>query len=152
MDFTFDVVIFDLDGTLSNHEHRNHLTPGKGDNDDGDWDAFTLASENDSPYPLVCTLARALYPISYRFEIWTGRGSIARESTIKWLKCHDIKYDNLLMRDIGDATMDSKLKHYWYKKRPFDERDVIVFEDRKRCVDMWRKMGVRCFQTQPGDF
>lgn len=149
---SLDVVIFDLDGTLTNHKHRNHLAPGKGDNDDGDWDSFTLASEYDPPYPLVCALARALWPISQRFELWTGRGEIAHDSTVEWLECQKIKYDQLVMRATRDATMDSELKAKWYYEREYYNRNVIVFEDRQRVVDMWRKMGVRCFQTQAGDF
>ncbi|KKK85968.1 hypothetical protein LCGC14_2767970, partial [marine sediment metagenome] len=83
----------------------------------------------------------------------TGRGSIARESTIAWLKQHQIRYNTLLMRPVGNPTMDSELKRSWYITRwEGANRNLIVFEDRQRVVDMWREEGVRCFQTQPGDF
>lgn len=38
------------------------------------------------------------------------------------------------------------------RKVPADRPVQMVFEDRARVVDMWRKRGVLCAQVAPGDF
>jgi len=152
-DRRFDVVIFDLDGTLTKTEHRHHLIPPPNTaNSDKSWDAFSLAAKHDPPQSQVVLLARMLYTFSSYFMIFSGRGEIARADTVKWLVDNDLYYDELVMRTIGDATLDDQLKWKWYNDRGLAGRDVIVFEDRQRVVDMWRRNGIRCFQVANGDF
>ena len=40
-----------------------------------------------------------------------------------------------------------------YEQHVKDHYDVLcVFDDRNQVVDMWREIGLKCLQVQPGDF
>lgn len=58
------------------------------------------------------------------------------------------------MRNINDYTPDEVLKRSWYEELPFfdKERLVTVFDDRNKVVNMWRSLGVSCFQVADGNF
>jgi len=58
------------------------------------------------------------------------------------------------MRPADDFTPDEVLKRQWYEDLPRidKERLVAVFDDRQKVVDMWRAIGVPCFQVARGDF
>lgn len=57
------------------------------------------------------------------------------------------------MRPDGDHRPDYVIKREIYEREIKDKYDVIgVFEDRQRCVDMWRALGLTCFQVAPGDY
>lgn len=137
-------VVFDLDGTLANIEHRRHHLDRK------DWTAFFAACVDDLPnWPVI----RSLYSLSeagHRVEIWSGRSDEVREETRFWLDRHDINPDLLIrMRSAGDYTPDVDLKRSWLHALHPDERPDVVFDDRGRVVDMWRSEGIACFQVAP---
>ena len=54
-------IIFDMDGTLMNIEHRRHHVSG----DKKDWQAFKNATVADTPYDMICDLAVTTF---YLFE------------------------------------------------------------------------------------
>lgn len=163
-------IVFDLDGTLRDPEQRvkEHLLcpiqgyPHKRDN--VDWDAFFLACDTDTPLDPAIETFKALYNAGHRIEIWTGASDISRKKTVAWLESVGIKvraphatedkmgfmsYPPLIMREQGDHTDDDELKARWIAERG---KPDLTFDDRKRVVDMWRNMGVPCFQVAPGDF
>ena len=150
--FPLDVVIWDLDGTLANNNHRVGLVPGDGQDDSANWDKFSLAGEHDTPYEDMCQLARILKPLTWMTLIFSGRGAIAQEISEEWLRKQAISYDKFIMRPVGDFRDDREIKRDWYMEHRLYDHNVIVFDDRQKVVDMWRQMGVRCLQVQGGDF
>jgi hypothetical protein len=55
------------------------------------------------------------------------------------------------MRPAGDFTPDEELKRRWISE--YDLSQVLcIFDDRQKVVDMWRELGLTCFQVAPGDF
>ena len=140
-------VIFDIDDTLSDTDHRQHLAVAK------QWSAFYDEIPNDKPMNTVMIL-EALHRDAIKIILLTGRPEKYRESTVAWLDKYGVEYDELLMRPadkpyIKDAQI--KLTHYTNSIQP--KYDVIaVFEDRKQCVDMWRKIGLLCFQPKESNF
>jgi len=143
------VIIFDLDGTLADIEHRRHLVT------DGnvDWDNFYKLCIDDSPNMPIVELYKTLQKSGkYTMTIFSGRGEIAKKETKKWLKDNFIKYDILKMRPKGDYTPDEILKLGWLKELQQKEMIMCVFDDRKKVVDMWRKQGLICCQVAKGDF
>lgn len=145
------IIIFDLDGTLANCEHRKHLIESK----PPDWDAFYLACGGDTVNEAVACVYYSMqcdYDMGYRIEVWSGRGEIARKLTEKWLRKHS--FDGiweLRMRPIGDTTPDEVLKKRWLDEVG-KENVLMVFDDRSKVVKMWRENGVPCFQVAEGDF
>lgn len=138
-------VVFDLDGTLALNEHRLHYIEGE----KKDWDGFFLACGDDAPNLPVIETYKALRDWHY-IEIWSGRGEIARTATNLWLTKHNIDFSILRMRQYGDFTPDDQLKEQWLKllvKKP-----DLVFDDRQKVVDMWRRNDIVCCQVAPGSF
>ena len=123
------------------------------------WDAFHAACVDDKPIQPVIEL---LLSLELRAEvwIWSGRMSTVREQTILWLDQNVIANDCmdmdtiLTMRPAGDYTPDDQLKESWLKAMSPEDRArlVMVFDDRQRVVDMWRRNSVTCAQVAPGDF
>jgi len=144
------VIVFDIDGTLANAEHRLHHLQGGRKN----WGAFFAAAGEDPPHDEIVYLNHLLArdPANV-ILIVTGRPDSMREQTVEWLARHDIEYRELLLRDASDRRSDVVIK-----AEILDDisarygKPALVFEDRARVVDMWRENGIRCLQVAPGDF
>lgn len=155
--------IFDIDGTLADCSQRLHfILPSKedlaGDIDldkiAPDWDAFYKDCVNDKPILPVVELAQVLKD-SYQDLIFvTGRPEKYMEETTEWL-CNQLETDYivLFMRKDGDHRPDYIVKKEIYDEyiKPYHHIDG-VFEDRKQCVDMWRSLGLTCYQVADGNY
>lgn len=153
MRVTKPLYIFDLDGTLALTEHRQHLVQKAHPN----WDAFFEACDQDEPNIPVITTLQMIAQSEYGPDvwIWSGRSDAVRAKTMKWLTDHYVFYvTNVRMREEGDHTPDDALKARWYDELSDGDKQrlVAIFDDRQKVVDMWREMGVACFQVAPGDF
>lgn len=138
--------IFDIDDTLSNTEHRQHLAVR------GDWEAFYAEQGKDTPTPLVRILNTLA--CTSKIILLTGRPERYRDQTLEWLRKHNITFDYLKMRPTNKTFIkDAVLKESIYCKdiKPFYEV-LAVFEDRKQCVDMWRALGLCCLQPKESNF
>ncbi len=142
------IVITDLDGTLSDAEHRVHLIERKPKN----WDAFFRASRDDEPIWPVIRVIQALKVAGHEIHVITGRSDSTRADTIAWFEKYEVPFDRLLMRDDGDFTPDDKLKRDWFLKDYKPEEVLLVLDDRAKVVRMWRELGLVCLQVAPGDF
>lgn len=124
-----------------------------------DWLAFYLACDRDQPnWPVIGTMLQ-LYASGNDVRIWSGRGAEARGKTLMWLHAWTriplITLERIvLMRPEADTTPDHQLKKAWYNKLSPQEKQRLcaVFDDRKKVVDMWREMGIACFQVAEGNF
>ena len=141
-------VIFDLDGTLADLTHREHLIQGE----QKDWATFFLQCVHDKPIHSTILVNNALYKAGHSIDIWTGRSDMVKVETIVWLAKYGIRYNNLKMRPGLDHTPDNILKQSWLLETPPYERPHIVFEDRQIVVDMWRSHNIQCAQVAPGAF
>lgn len=134
-------VIVDLDGTLCLHRGRSPYDESK---------VLT-----DAVNSAVLAAMRAYHRLGAKILITTGRHEACRPDTTLWLSRHvppEITYP-MFMRADGDNRNDAVVKHEMYLEHIFDRYTVIaVFDDRNRVVNMWRAVGLTCFQVAPGDF
>ena len=97
------MIIFDLDGTLANCEHRRHYVrhpkyiiyeyqdpsdhfPGlAGDKWQPNWDAFYEACDKDTPNQPIISLYHLMWTAGYEIAIWSGRSESVRANTNEWL-------------------------------------------------------------------
>jgi len=102
------MIIFDLDGTLANCEHRKHFVDSKymisqcKHETDGfslvcvdcfnkikkwkpDWDAFHEACDQDTPIYPVWDSFNHIRQWHEDYAIWSGRSESVRKKTINWL-------------------------------------------------------------------
>lgn len=137
-------VIFDFDGTLCDVSHRLHFIQGKKKS----WRKFFEACVDDEPkWPIINTF-RAMRSAGHRVEIWSGRSAVVEDRSRTWLDTHvDWDAGNYLkrMRPIGDYTPDDELKESWLHS--LTVKPDLVFDDRQRVVDMWRRNGITCAQV-----
>jgi phosphoglycolate phosphatase-like HAD superfamily hydrolase len=146
------VYLFDLDGTLSNGDHRLHhiqKTPK-------DWTSYFAACGDDEPIPHMIRLYKHLQ-FHAQILIVSGRSDEVRDLTMGWLVKHlplpGPFNDEVLMRKAGDHRPDDVIKIEMLaeiRARGFDP--IMAFDDRTRVVQAWRKAGVPCMQVAEGDF
>lgn len=159
--------IFDIDGTLADCSHRLHyiLPPDASelqsiedlDKFQPDWESFYKDCVNDKPIQPVLVLLLNLLQSGAKIIFVTGRPCKYMNETIQWLKKYtesDVR--GLYMRQNGDHRPDFVIKKEIYEKhiKPHLGMNAIagVFEDRKQCVDMWRSLGLTCYQVADGDY
>jgi phosphoglycolate phosphatase-like HAD superfamily hydrolase len=141
-------VIFDIDGTLANCEHRQHHLTGPRK----DWDAFYAGMADDEPVRPLIALANALAG-NYHIILCTGRPSNYRDVTERWLYSYDVPRTRIYMRAEADHRDDAVVKREMLAKiRDAGFDPALVVDDRKKVVDMWRSEGLTCLQCAEGDF
>jgi phosphoglycolate phosphatase-like HAD superfamily hydrolase len=144
-------LIFDLDGTLANIEHRLHLIrPPR-----GNWPAFFRACVDDLPNEPICeTLRMFASDANHHVEIWSGRSDEVHQQTVEWLAKHGLNYRRLRMRRARDNRKDAVVKSEWLDAyiAEFGKLPDLIFDDRAQVVAMWRSRGVLCAQVADGEF
>ena len=149
---TQPTIIFDIDGTLADCQHRVHFVRNKPKN----WPAFNRAMKNDTPNWDIVYLLRTFYSDGLTILIASGRSEDDRAVTEKWLnevaKVQGM-YDKLYMRASKDYRSDDIVKSEILDQMRADGYDpTIAVDDRQQVVNMWRNRGLRCLQVAPGDF
>lgn len=161
-------IIFDIDGTLADASHRLSFIQGNPKN----WAAFFDSVPDDEPITPLVTLCGHLVMLHASatnlgvlppFEVvfCTGRPDTHRGETEAWLRKH-LPYGlldsekfpiRLFMRKSGDFRPDTEVKKDTIELlRATGLEPYVVFEDRKRVVDMWRQNGIMCLQVADGDY
>lgn len=148
-----DAIIVDIDGTLA------HIP--EGGRSPFDYSRVGEDEIDDDVAHLVSILFDERYVLysGPAIIIMSGRDDSCRDDTAKWLANHGIAYDKLIMRPAGAKDeRGNKLPDYQVKYQLFNEHvrgkfNVnFVLDDRDQVVEMWRKLGLKCFQVAPGDF
>lgn len=147
------ICIFDIDGTIANLKHRLHHILPLGD-EPLNWDKFHQECIHDIPIRDVIRILNFLAPY-HKIKFFTGRNEVIREQTHAWIAKHThIKDPDITMRPNKDRCQDYALKHRFYMDLSKEDRHAIVsvFEDRNQVVNMWRELGLTCFQVAHGDY
>ena len=142
-------IIFDIDGTLMNIEHRKKFVEQK----PKDWNAFRDATEDDTPNLDVFAIAKSLQADGHNILVASGRNKSQRAITLMQLMGQKLVFRDLKMRSDTDYRPDTELKSDMLDKFRAEGWDpVLVFDDRTSVVNMWRERGLRAVQVAPGDF
>ena len=171
-----NTIIFDLDGTLAIIEKRRikagsptGITPTK---EKMDWNIFFDGKniELDEPNYPVISMAQMYYEKGFNIVIFSGRNDRSYKETKEWLEKYEVPYNLLVMRpdkfqsdsypiaEGNPATPDMRyMPDEILKKKMLDTfvdiDDVFMtVDDRQKVVDMWRSLGLTCFQVAPGNF
>ena len=143
------MIIFDLDGTLADCEHRRHFVD-HGNKFEPDWKSFYEHCDKDKPIEPVIDIFNSLCEthLMSNISIWSGRCESVRDKTLNWLSNH-IDVDNIQevkLRPIGDSTPDDMLKERWLDEALKAGNKVhFVFDDGPKVVRMWRRRGIFVF-------
>lgn len=146
------VVIFDIDGTIADHHHRlPWILDPKVYGDKKQWTKFHELCSADLRIASTTRLLDNLRKTGHEIWLFTGRPNWTRQLTELWLHSHGIEYEALEMRDDDDYRHDVEVKKDMAAKWGIRRVEFVV-EDRTRCVEMWREMGLCCLQCAPGDY
>ena len=169
------LIVCDIDGTISDCRHRQHLAVGR------DWDAFHSLADLDPPIGAVVWFLEEMRTTGHTIIFLTGRPEYLRTLTLKWLEsaCDfslNEDYVELLMRPKDEFRPDYVIKPELLAKSLCDgefgryvrnrhgatfdvmkpqgwlSSNVLLLDDRDRVVEMWRNLGYDCWQTSMGAF
>lgn len=133
-------VLFDIDGTLA------HMNGKRGP---FDWHRVDV-DDLDTAVARMFKLHKAAGEIVYCVS---GRDESARQKTEEWLDFYDLNPDGLYMRPRNDYRPDTIIKREIYETRFKNKFNILnIYDDRKSVVDMWRSLGLKVFQVNPGRF
>mgnify|MGYP001682789900 CR=1 FL=1 len=149
----YPVMIVDLDWTLLNSDERHQVCR----KEDGKLDYSKYFTDEmlslDKPVKQLVDIINNLKHI-YKVVIVSGRSNICEDKTLGMLP---VDYDAVFMRNHFDHRDDSVVKKEILDLiEPFiSTENTIVFDDRKRVIDMWRKNWLyvfNCSQKENNDF
>ena len=135
-------VICDLDGTLALIKGRSPYNCGE-----CRGDAIN--------HPVHLVLRSLIYDQGIIPLFVSGRNSGCREQTELWLAAagYGRFLDMLFMREEGDNRKDSEIKLELFNNHIRDNYYVeLVLDDRDQVVQLWRSLGLPCFQVNYGNF
>jgi len=149
------IVIFDIDGTLADIEHRRGYV--RGPRSDQNWGAFNKTMHLDGVNEIVVDTYNALSATGkYHMVIFTGRGDDFKQVTVDWLADNDIAYDELHMRSdvhekgVKDSIVKKGMLDRLTEAHP-DKTVSGVFDDRLQVVEMWQENGIFVFDVGQGE-
>ena len=139
------LVVFDIDGTLANIEHRLDYVRCKPKN----WKAFDSGIPNDKVNQSVAMMFWALQEQEmHDIILASGRNERSRQATEQWLTHNALGgYQKLYMRPADDFRSDDIVKQEILDEiiADYGKKPDMVFDDRKKVVDMWRRNGIWVF-------
>lgn len=134
-----DAVIADLDGTLVDVSSILHHVTGK----ERDFAAFHAASRDCPPRPEVVDAVRDAHEQGRAVLVVTSREFVWRDLTLDWLQEHDVPYDQLVMRIVGDYRPDHVVKGEMLDQLEKDGYRVLeAWEDASDIADLWRSRDI----------
>ena len=143
-------VVFDIDGTLANNDHRKHFV----ESSPKDWKAYNKKMDKDTLYKDIADLVH-IFSEANNVVFCTGREEVYRTVTSDWLEDNHLyaKADALYMRKEKDYRSDAIVKVELLKQIEQDwSRPWLWFDDRNQVVEAIRAEGIRVLQVQPGNF
>lgn len=141
-DVKIKAVIVDIDGTISNCDHRLKYIETK----PADWDTFFKSCVKDSPNRGVIEWVNAIAASGISVILVSGRRVDTREDTRRWLRAHGVNYQFMFMpRDLKDYRPDTEIKQGCLAdiQKVFDV--LFVIADRPTVVEMWRRNGLKVY-------
>lgn len=141
-------IICDIDGTIANIGHRMKYWRQS----PRDYHSFYKDLESDSP---IINIIEAVNVLSNAYHViyLTGRHEGVRRKTIQWLERNNLPAGKLIMKPDTCFDSDVEFKRSAYFSQISKTNEIIlVFEDRIKCVNMWREIGLTCLQVAEGNY
>lgn len=141
-------VICDLDGTLCDIGHRFPLL-------NIDFEKFSNLMLDDTPNEMVFKLLQFLRFRDFKIIFVSARAEAYRTATKFWLAKHCPGFENfpLFLRGVNDCRFDEEIKREIVTNLIVPDYDVkLVIEDRDNVVNMYRSLGLQCWQVANGNY
>ena len=135
-------IIFDVDGTMANLDHRLHWVRSKPKN----WPAFFEGIHLDEPIETVIRMLKNFHADGYTILVCSGRGRDLFDKTAKWFEekagvLHLIT--DVFMRAEKDQRSDDIVKSELLDEILAQGYEIVaVVDDRPKVIRMWKKRGL----------
>ncbi|QXG07689.1 putative polynucleotide kinase [Erwinia phage Snitter] len=139
-----NIVIVDLDGTLSDGRGRLHLLPTENTHLTKTWTEFNLAAVYDLPFKKTIKVVSMLRQAGATIIILTGRSDIAESVTKNWLAINGVQYDFLFMRSHEDNRKDTVIKEEFVWSVGLS-RITCAFDDSPEVIRTFRNLGITTY-------
>lgn len=143
------LVVFDIDGTLANIEHRLDYVRSKPKN----WKAFDAGIPNDKVNEPVAEVFDTIVMGGHTVILASGRNERSRQATEDWLRKNSFNaYEKLYMRKADDFRSDDIVKQEILDEiiADYGKKPDMWFDDRPRVVKAIRSRGVFVFDVYQG--
>jgi len=146
-------ILIDIDHVLSNSFPRDEMIGVYS------WDEYHASSINDKPLMDMVAIINDLRSKpamlagetegSFNIVAITARPAKWRQLTMQWFARHDIKIDEILMREDEDYRPSPPMKVALALARFPDIKNEVaaLFEDRTDVCNAFRELGVTVFQV-----
>lgn len=144
------LVVFDIDGTLANIEHRLDFVRSKPKN----WAAFDAGIPNDKVNAPVAAVFHQMVDAGHAVILASGRNERSRAATEQWFADNGLRgWQKLYMRKADDFRSDDVVKLEILDEiiRDYGKKPDMVFDDRPRVVRAWRSQGIFVFNVYQGE-
>jgi phosphoglycolate phosphatase-like HAD superfamily hydrolase len=144
------LVVFDIDGTLANIEHRLDYVRSKPKN----WRAFDAGIPNDKVNEPVAAIFHQMVDGGHEVILASGRNERSRQATEDWFSANSLRgWKRLYMRKADDFRSDDIVKQEILDQiiADYGRKPDMVFDDRPRVVRMWRDNGIFVFNVYQGE-
>lgn len=153
MSKNFPVVIFDIDGTLSDTRHRLYFIQAP-EGEKKHWKEFFEKAIDDKVINHVAQLNKFYYNNDYRVIHCTGRPVQYRDLTTQWMAKNSIDFHDLVMRPDDDMRPDyiakpEALIRYLEENHISIEQVEAIFEDREEVAEAYSKLGLKVLLIKP---
>lgn len=138
-------IIFDIDGTIADLDHRLHHIANFPKN----YEKFYDECDQDAPIEPVIGLMVDMFARGYKVLLVSGRTDRVKGKTEDWLNRHMIPRHDLRMRKDGDWRSDVIVKSEILDEILAEGYEIqFVVDDRTSVVNMWRERGLTCLQCR----
>lgn len=152
------LVVFDLDGTLADCDHRlHHIRPDPshdpvtGKRVKRRYDLFHHACVDDTPIGPVCDFYKHFVADpDTTVVVLSGRDFATHDKTVNWFSQHGLPMPDELLLKTGDQNLpDVEQKRVAADRleAKYGKPIALVFEDRARVVQMWKDRGTFVFNV-----
>ena len=133
-------VLVDLDGTLSDPEHRRHFLH----REVPDWEAFSHGAAGDTPISVVIDDVNRRH-VDMNIIISSGRPHFALNLTVEWLSVNKVEWDWLALRPKHDVVrgMEHKLRVLRELRRSGIAPSMAI-DDSPEMASAYVEEGIRC--------
>ena len=132
-----NIVICDIDGTVANNDHRQHLLQGF-----KTWDKFFAHLSKDLPISEVIEFVINLHDEGKEVVFVTGRPARYEEATRKWLEKHFNFEIKLIMRKDQDNRNKIEIKKEIFLENFKSEDIFLVIDNDRDLIKMWQSLSL----------
>ena len=132
-----NIVICDIDGTVANNDHRQHLLKGF-----KTWDKFFAHLGEDLPIPEVIEFVINLHNEGRDIVFVTGRPARYEEATRKWLERYFDFEIKLIMRQDKDKRNKVEVKKEIFLENFKSEDIFLVIDNDRDLIKMWQSLSL----------